>query len=132
MGSISTKKRKSSGGVVAVKDDVEPSQSSEYKDLAKTLKAIVAKVSKLDVAEPFMYPVDGRTFPDYYEMIKHPMDLSTLKDKIPSYESKEAFLADAELIESNCRKYNLPESDIIGWAAAVVADIREQVVVIYT
>ena len=58
MGSISTKKRKSSGGVVAVKDDVEPSQSSEYKDLAKNLKAIVAKESKLDVAEPFMYPVD--------------------------------------------------------------------------
>jgi hypothetical protein len=57
------------------------------------------------------------------------MDLSTLKDKIPSYETKEAFMADAELIESNCRAYNLPGSDIIGWATSVVSEIREQVVV---
>ena len=84
---------------------------------------------KLPEAEPFLYPVDGSVFPDYYETIKRPMDLTTLKDNLASYESKEAFFADAKLIASNCARYNAPGSDIIAMSEAVVATIKEMIVV---
>ena len=85
---------------------------------------------KLDEAEPFLYPVDGKIFPEYYQIIKHPMDLSTLKDKIPSYETKEDFLDDAALIASNCATFNAPESAIVEAANNIVAEIKELVTVI--
>ena len=85
---------------------------------------------KLDEAEPFLYPVDGKIFPEYYQIIKHPMDLSTLKEKIPSYETKEDFLDDAALIASNCATFNAPESAIVEAANNIVAEIKELVTVI--
>jgi len=66
---------------------------------------------------PFIEPVDPVKFaiPDYFDIIKTPMDLSTVKRKLYSglYTIDEQFEADVRLIISNCYTYNLPNSAIV-------------------
>ncbi|KAI5958892.1 GCN5 [Candida theae] len=59
-------------------------------------------------AWPFAVPVNKDEVPDYYDVIKEPMDLSTMESKLENdkYESFEQFLYDARLIFKNCRSYN--------------------------
>lgn len=59
-------------------------------------------------AWPFAVPVNKEEVPDYYEVIKEPMDLSTMELKLENdkYESFDQFLYDARLIYKNCRSYN--------------------------
>lgn len=57
---------------------------------------------------PFLVPVDRDEVADYYEVIKEPMDLSTMENKLEAdqYATPEEFIYDARLIYNNCRKYN--------------------------
>ncbi|KAK0390473.1 hypothetical protein QR680_019371 [Steinernema hermaphroditum] len=59
---------------------------------------------------PFMEPVDaeGLGCPDYYDIIKDPMDLSTMKKKFDSrqYSNPEEVKADILKIVNNCFLYN--------------------------
>ena len=63
-------------------------------------------------SRPFHVKVKTSEAPDYYHIIKHPMDLSKMKKKLSQrqYKSKQDFAADLELIWDNCRTYNPPES----------------------
>lgn len=69
-------------------------------------------------AEPVDYVALG--IPDYIEVIKRPMDLSTLKSNllVGEYIFLHEFLKDAELIFSNCRTYNGMSNDGYFWKAA--------------
>lgn len=57
---------------------------------------------------PFTQPVNKDEVADYYEVIKEPMDLSTMEEKHEKdlYPTPEDFIRDARLIFDNCRKYN--------------------------
>ncbi|WWC94259.1 hypothetical protein V866_001099 [Kwoniella sp. B9012] len=57
---------------------------------------------------PFTKPVDGNVVVDYYQVIKEPMDLSTMEYKLENnhYETVEDFVGDAKLMFDNCRQYN--------------------------
>lgn len=59
-------------------------------------------------AWPFSQPVNRDEVADYYEVIKEPMDLSTMETRLEAdaYSTFEQFLYDARLIFNNCRKYN--------------------------
>lgn len=59
-------------------------------------------------AWPFAQPVNREEVPDYYEVIKEPMDLSTMEDRLQQdmYPRPEDFIKDAKLVFDNCRKYN--------------------------
>jgi histone acetyltransferase len=59
-------------------------------------------------AWPFQQPVNKDDVPDYYEVIKEPMDLGTMEEKHEKdlYPTPEDFIRDARLIYENCRKYN--------------------------
>ncbi|KAJ6760872.1 TRANSCRIPTION FACTOR GTE10 [Salix purpurea] len=64
----------------------------------------------------FKTPVDvvKLNIPDYFTIIKHPMDLGTVKSKIVSgeYTSPSGFAADVRLTFSNAMKYNPPGNDV--------------------
>ncbi|XP_002132733.3 bromodomain testis-specific protein-like [Drosophila pseudoobscura] len=68
-------------------------------------------------AWPFYEPVDAQNLGlyDYYNIIKTPMDLGTVKQKLDNrvYKSASAFAADMRLIFSNCYKYNPVHHDIV-------------------
>lgn len=57
---------------------------------------------------PFLQPVNREEVPDYYDVIKEPMDLSTMEVKLENdvYESMDDFIYDCKLIFNNCRQYN--------------------------
>ncbi|KAK9492927.1 hypothetical protein V1508DRAFT_439432 [Lipomyces doorenjongii] len=59
-------------------------------------------------AWPFAQPVNKDEVNDYYQIIKEPMDLSTMEQRLESdaYQSMEDFVYDARLIFNNCRQYN--------------------------
>jgi histone acetyltransferase len=57
---------------------------------------------------PFAQPVNKEEVPDYYEVIKEPMDLSTMEQKLEAdkYSTMDEFVYDAKLVFNNCRSYN--------------------------
>ncbi|ESQ49997.1 hypothetical protein EUTSA_v10020201mg [Eutrema salsugineum] len=64
----------------------------------------------------FKTPVDvvKMNIPDYFTIIKHPMDLGTVKSKLTSgtYSSPSEFCADVRLTFSNAMTYNPPGNDV--------------------
>ncbi|KAF9282968.1 hypothetical protein BGZ68_005639 [Mortierella alpina] len=63
---------------------------------------------------PFLNKVDEREAPDYFQVIKHPMDLGTVLKKLKAlaYQSKTQFANDLYLIYSNCLTYNSDPSSV--------------------
>ena len=57
---------------------------------------------------PFQHPVKEDEAPGYSDIIKQPMDLSTMEVKLQKgeYVTKESFESDFMLMTENCRKYN--------------------------
>ncbi|KAI9738207.1 MAG: hypothetical protein M1834_008705 [Cirrosporium novae-zelandiae] len=65
-----------------------------------------------DPSKVFHRKVNKRTLPDYYEVIKEPMALSTLKQKTNTkqYKNFSEFVRDCTLIVHNAQTYNRPEA----------------------
>uniref|UniRef100_A0A3B4ZVB2 Bromodomain-containing protein 3-like n=1 Tax=Stegastes partitus TaxID=144197 RepID=A0A3B4ZVB2_9TELE len=83
------------------------------------LKELLSKKHS-SYAWPFYKPVDVEALElhDYHDIIKYPMDLSTVKKKLNGgeYEDTQAFAADVRLIFSNCYKYNPSDHAIVSMA----------------
>ncbi|MBN3299112.1 BPTF factor, partial [Amia calva] len=64
------------------------------------------------MAWPFLEPVDPNDAPDYYGVIKEPMDLATMEERVIKryYNKLTEFVADMTKIFDNCRYYNPSDS----------------------
>lgn len=73
-----------------------------------TLMHILSALQNSTNAWPFLQPVNKDEVLDYYDVIKQPMDLSTMETKLESdaYPLPEDFIRDVVLICNNCRRYN--------------------------
>lgn len=62
----------------------------------------------------FMQKPSRREYPDYYEVIANPIDMTMIDERIRMgvYKSEDEFMPDMKLMFSNCRKYNEEGSDI--------------------
>jgi len=78
----------------------------------------------------FHEPVDPvkLSIPDYFDVVKQPMDFGTIKRKLGNnvYRSGEEFVADLELVFSNCRAYNQPGTDVHSMCETVYDVYRSQ------
>ncbi|KFK42058.1 hypothetical protein AALP_AA2G205900 [Arabis alpina] len=74
----------------------------------KLLLFILDRVQKKDTYGVYSDPADPEELPDYYEIIKNPMDFGTLRKKLESgaYTSLEQFEEDVFLICTNAMEYN--------------------------
>uniref|UniRef100_A0A8C7X827 Histone acetyltransferase n=1 Tax=Oryzias sinensis TaxID=183150 RepID=A0A8C7X827_9TELE len=91
-------------------------KGKELKDpdqLYSTLKSILQHVKSHQNAWPFMEPVKKTEAPGYYQVIRFPMDLKTMSERLKSryYTTRKLFMADMQRIFTNCREYNPPESE---------------------
>uniref|UniRef100_A0A0G4FJ62 Bromo domain-containing protein n=1 Tax=Chromera velia CCMP2878 TaxID=1169474 RepID=A0A0G4FJ62_9ALVE len=97
-------------------EDAETARQRVFADAwYREARNAVQKLFHYSSAEPFKRPVnpvkDGCL--DYLSVVKTPMDLSTIKQKVNNrqYASPQEFLSDCKLVFSNCRLYNSsPES----------------------
>ncbi|KAF5096703.1 hypothetical protein D0Z03_001564 [Geotrichum reessii] len=81
---------------------------------------------------PFLDPVDpvALNCPNYFDIVKHPMDLSTIQKKYSGneYDSADEFEADIRLMFNNCYKFN-PEGapvNLMGHRLEAVFDKKWQ------
>lgn len=79
--------------------------------LHKHLKSVLDEIKIHDCAWPFLAPVNAEETGaiDYYDVIKNPMDLSTMEKRLDGgwfYVTKEIFIADFRRMVENCKTYN--------------------------
>ncbi|XP_061434684.1 LOW QUALITY PROTEIN: homeotic protein female sterile-like [Lethenteron reissneri] len=91
----------------------------QLKHCSSILKEMFAK-KHAAYAWPFYKPVDADALGlhDYHDIIKHPMDLSTIKHKMDGreYQDAQEFASDVRLMFSNCYKYNPPDHEVVAMA----------------
>ncbi|MCJ1287821.1 Transcriptional activator spt7 [Xylographa opegraphella] len=78
-------------------------------ELYEAAEKVLSEVKAItEHSQPFLQRVNKRDAPDYYNKIKHPMDLSTMTKKLKAvqYKSKHEFIGDLNLIWQNCLTYN--------------------------
>ncbi|KAJ3403020.1 hypothetical protein HDV05_008117, partial [Chytridiales sp. JEL 0842] len=84
--------------------------------LLKSLTSLLKSIQKHPSAWPFLSPVDPTLAmaPDYFDVIKNPMDFGTIEQKLCAgeYHTPEDFVADVRLVFDNCYTYNPPEHAI--------------------
>jgi hypothetical protein len=82
--------------------------------------ALLKRAQKHSKGRFFVEPVDpeGLGIPDYFDIIKHPMDFGTIAKKLASneYASQDEYEADMRLIFNNAFTYNAENDDV--WRAA--------------
>jgi bromodomain-containing factor 1 len=112
---------------------------SQHKFALSTIRTL----KKLKDATPFRLPVDPEALniPHYLQIIKHPMDFSTIERKLlaanplkpdpnpanPRYLSADEFIADVRLIFSNCVTFNGPEHAVTQQGKRVEAVFDKQI-----
>lgn len=96
---------------------------------SEKLEAIRTAVESRPSAGVFQKPVNRKLLPRYYEMISHPIDLSTIKEKNTKYEYRtaDAFLRDFELLKKNATKFNGASNPITLEAAAIYDFVKQQI-----
>ncbi|KAL3666523.1 hypothetical protein V7S43_008156 [Phytophthora oleae] len=80
---------------------------SREQRLARVFLRILAKLKMLADAGPFLEPVSDREFPQYKEIILHPMDLGKMTTKASKleYNNSAEFMTDLRLLRDNCQLF---------------------------
>ncbi|GMJ13696.1 nuclear protein X1 [Hibiscus trionum] len=107
-------KKNPSGGVESQKLTVAMSNSNAHS--MKECETLLNRLMQHNFGWVFNSPVDvvKLNIPDYFTVIKHPMDLGTVKKRITSgyYSNPMDFAADVHLTFSNAMTYNPPGNDV--------------------
>jgi hypothetical protein len=97
-----------------------PNESKPHRNtnqLQHLLKNVMKAVQKHHYAWPFVSPVDTikLKLPDYHKIIRHPMDLSTIRKRLENcyYYSAQECIHDFRTMFSNCYVYNKPGEDVV-------------------
>ncbi|XP_056376177.1 bromodomain-containing protein 9 isoform X4 [Hyla sarda] len=85
---------------------------NESTPIQQLLEYFLRQLQRKDPHGFFAYPVTDQIAPGYFMIIKHPMDFSTMKEKIAAneYKSITEFKADFKLMCDNAMTYNRPET----------------------
>ncbi|XP_051136208.1 uncharacterized protein LOC127254904 [Andrographis paniculata] len=97
----------SSPGTLLAESEVEAPAGLPLPD-EKALELILDKLQKKDIYGVYAEPVDPEELPDYHDVIEHPMDFATVRNKLRNglYVTFEQFESDVFLICSNAMQYN--------------------------
>ncbi|XP_046977534.1 uncharacterized protein LOC124543377 [Vanessa cardui] len=107
-------------GQIVIPENDEPVNSTRRKlktsqifsqteeDVQTDMYKVLEQLSAHEDAWPFMDPVEEEYAPNYYAVIRRPMDLRKMEERLDSgyYSDFSMFKADFKLIVNNCRLYN--------------------------
>ncbi|KAK6180630.1 hypothetical protein SNE40_008641 [Patella caerulea] len=104
----------------------EPPTATREADMV-LCKQLLSDMDKHDESWPFLQPVNGKQFPTYRKVIKHPMDFTTMKNKLRDnlYKSRIEFAGDAHLVFDNCVTFNEDDSEV-GQAGHTMRDFFQK------
>ena len=76
--------------------------------LQKELMTMVSELKSSEFAWPFLAPVDVVAYPEYLDVIRKPMDLSTIERKVRGrqYITRRMLVEDVYLMLDNCLTFN--------------------------
>ncbi|XP_031480109.1 transcription factor GTE9-like [Nymphaea colorata] len=108
-------KRGPSGRFESLNADAKKAKYDDF-SVMKQCENLLKRLMSHQFGWVFNTPVDvvKLNLPDYFHIIKHPMDLGTIKTALASgrYASPHAFAADVRLTFSNAMTYNPPGNDV--------------------
>ncbi|KAJ0183849.1 hypothetical protein K1T71_000272 [Dendrolimus kikuchii] len=110
----------SATGQILIPDNDEPVSSTRKKlktsqifsqteeDIQTDMYKVLEQLTAHEDAWPFMDPVEEEYAPNYYAVIRRPMDLRKMEERLDGgyYTDFSMFKADFKLIVNNCRLYN--------------------------
>lgn len=101
------------------KKELEPRSSNDF--LRNFLGFCIFTLQTHPSAWPFLEPVSIKDVPDYFDVIKAPMDLSTIHKKTTSnaYKNVNDFSDDVYPMCDNCIAYNGPDSQYFKCAESI-------------
>lgn len=78
------------------------------------LYSLLDDITKHKDSWPFNRPVSQKEVPDYYKIIKTPMDFAKIKSKLNcgEYKTDDDIMTDIQLVFINCDLYNTNATDI--------------------
>ncbi|KAF2661616.1 hypothetical protein K491DRAFT_420008 [Lophiostoma macrostomum CBS 122681] len=99
-------------------------------ELYESMEKVLMELKAGEHAHPFLQRVNKREAPDYYSVIKQPMDIGTMMKKLKQlqYKSKKDFVDDLMLIWSNCLRYNADPSHFLRKKALYMRKETEKLV----
>jgi Bromodomain len=101
---------------------------SKFKEVAKATLAVMDRHDRYSV---FAHPVTDEEAPDYSDVVKNPVDFSSMRKKIEGREygrgseAAAAFYEDFVLLFDNCRLYNPEDGEVVEEAARVLGLLPE-------
>ncbi|EXJ77004.1 hypothetical protein A1O3_10161 [Capronia epimyces CBS 606.96] len=94
------------------------------------MKKVISNLKKSNASAAFRLPVDpvALNIPTYPEIVKHPMDLGTIDQRLKrnEYTSIAVFTADFELIVNNCLRFNGPDHGVSQAARKMQSSFNSQ------
>ena len=106
------------------KKSIVGSDKSNKKDWHYACQTVLAELLDKDISAPFQFPVDSlyEILPNYFDIIKNPMDLSCVKKKLKNgkYTSALHFLKDVRRTFNNAMTYNEEESQVYAYAKELI------------
>ncbi|XP_047679026.1 E3 ubiquitin-protein ligase TRIM33 isoform X3 [Tachysurus fulvidraco] len=113
----------------------DPSEQSLSPEDKRRCERLLLHLFCHELSVEFQEPVPS-SVPNYYKIIKHPMDLNLVKRKLQRkhpqhYQSPKEFVYDVRLVFSNCAKYNEADSEVAEAGKAVSLYFEEKLAMIY-
>lgn len=92
------------------------------------LEHVTAKLKEVQDSWPFHAPVSAKVVPDYYNIVKNPMDLQTIRENIKKgiYHTRDDFLEHVASIMNNCVLYNGPHHPLTKVAENLVKTAKDE------
>jgi histone acetyltransferase len=104
-------------------------------DFQSSCLHILERLVEFKSSWPFLKPVKKEEVPDYYDVIKNPMDFQTMREKVLAgeYRNREQYIEDVQLICDNARLYNTKStiyyksaSDLEQYAKDILVNLKNQ------
>eukprot|EP01132_Coremiostelium_polycephalum_P004079 gene4079-5107_t len=109
---------------------VNNTNEQQIQNLQKQLSKILDTIKIHPDAWPFQKPVSDNEAPNYSNVIKNPVDLQTISERLATnnyYITKNIFLADLKRMCNNCKEYNGEGSEYFHIADRLEKYIQNQI-----
>jgi hypothetical protein len=95
--------------------------------LATLLESLLNELREMQEAQPFLLPVNSKKVPDYYNVVKNPLDLQSIRKRVNEkfYKQRSLFLSDMQLLVDNSALYNGPNHTITNSAERLLTICKE-------